>query len=189
MNARSGSCLRLSTGERGFSLAETMVGMSILLVVASGVLPLGIVTLRMSENQGHLAARASEYAQDKLEQLLSLPYGDTVSDTRSFPAAATGGSGLRPGGNLTTPVLQYVDYLDHAGTLLDSTGAAPPGWFYQRLWQIEEVGTPDANCPISVSAAQVCLKRITVTATTRRAHSGGSLAPRVTVVALKSYPF
>jgi prepilin-type N-terminal cleavage/methylation domain-containing protein len=181
-----------SSSENGFSLVETMVAMGILLVVAAGALPLGIMALSITENQGHLAARSAEYAQDKLEQLMSLSFGDTVTDTRVFPAAATGGSGLSVGGSANTaaPVFLYVDYLNDAGALLDSPDGSPPdGWFYQRVWRIEEAGDPDTNCPVAVSAAQICLKRITVTATVKMAASGGPVVPRVTIVALKSYPF
>jgi prepilin-type N-terminal cleavage/methylation domain-containing protein len=179
--------------DAGFSLVETMVGLTILLVVAAGVMPLGIVALRMSENQGHLGARAAEYAQDKLEQLMALSYGDRVTDTRTFPAQPTGGSGLAPGGNAdaaATPVFLYVDYLNPDGALLESEDGSPPDdWFYQRLWEIQEVGTTDANCPTVVSAAQICLKRITVTATVRRASAAGPVVPRVTISALKAFPF
>jgi prepilin-type N-terminal cleavage/methylation domain-containing protein len=179
---------------RGFSLIETMVGLGILLVVAAGVLPLGLLTISISENHGHLMARSVEYAQDKLEQLMALSYGDSVSDTRLFPAGATGGSGLAPGGsvNLAAPVAQYVDYLSIEGTLLPSGtgGAAPANWYYQRVWQIEELGSADANCPPVVSAAQRCLKRISVTATVRTPAMGGrGLTPRASVTALKAYPF
>ena len=58
--------------EKGFTLLETLVALALLLVVAAGVLPLGILAFSTSENQGHLSARAAEYAQDKLEQLLAL---------------------------------------------------------------------------------------------------------------------
>lgn len=175
--------------QRGFSLIETMVGLTILLVVAAGVLPLGILALRVSENQGHLGARASEYAQDKLEQLMALSFNDTVTDTRVFPANDTGGSGLTPGGSVNTdaPVALYVDYLNPEGALLDSPDGTPPeGWFYQRVWRVEEVGDADGNCPF---LSQICLKRITVVATVRTAASGGAVRPRVTLAALKTYPF
>lgn len=178
--------------ERGFSLIETLIGTAILLVVTAGVLPLSVMALRISENHGHLAARSSEYAQDKLEQLMALSYGDRVSDTRTFPASAVGGSGLAPGGSvdLAAPVALYVDYLDRDGVLLVSaTGAPPAGWFYQRLWRVEEVGAVDAgNCPVAVSAAQICLKRITVLATVERG-AAGAMRPAVTVAALKAFPF
>ena len=62
----------LRSKETGFSLLETMVALMIVFVAAAGLLPLGIVAFSTSENQGHLSARAAEYAQDKLEQLLAL---------------------------------------------------------------------------------------------------------------------
>src|SRR5688572_16953654 len=67
----------LHSKDTGFSLLETMVALMIVFVAAAGLLPLGIVAFSTSENQGHLSARAAEYAQDKLEQLLALSYGDT----------------------------------------------------------------------------------------------------------------
>jgi hypothetical protein len=180
--------------ERGFSLIETMTGLCVLLVVAAGVLPLAVFTFKVSENQGGLSARASEYAQDKLEQLMALAYGDQVSDTRVFPAATTGGTGLVPGGsvNSNAPVNGYVDYLTRDGALIASADGTPPaGWYYQRLWRVEEVGAVDVlNCPVSASAAQICLKRITVTAVVQMPALGdGSVIPRATVTALKTYPF
>ena len=184
----------LSASHEGFSLVETMVALCLLLVVTAGVLPLSVMAFRISENHGHLLARSTEYAQDKLEQLMALSYGDVVTDTRTFPAGATGGTGLAPGGssNTAAPVAGYVDYLTLEGALLTSTGTTPPaGWYYQRVWRVEEVGAADpTNCPVAASAAQKCLKRITVTATVRIAAQGGNgVVPRSTVTALKTYPF
>ena len=162
----------------GFSLLETMVGLSLLLVVAAGMMPLAAIAFSTSENQGHLASRAAEYAQDKLEQLMALAYGDTVSDTRVFPATDLGGSGLTIGGssNPAAPVAQYVDYLDVDGALIPSANGAPPqGWFYQRVWQVT---SPKAN-----------LKQIAVTATVRWSAGAYVLRPRATVTSLKTSPF
>ena len=94
------------------------------------------------------------YAQDKMEQLLTLAYGDATSDTRVFPATASGGTGLAVGGssNPDAPTDGYVDYLDVNGNLLPSTGvAAPAGWYFKRAWA---VSAPAAN-----------LKQVTVTVT------------------------
>jgi hypothetical protein len=116
----------------GFSLVETMFALVILFVVAAGVLPLGLIAVTTTENQGHLMARTTEYSQDKMEQLLVLVWGDTTSDTRVFPAAEVGGSGLAIGGssNPGAPVALYVDYLDIDGNVLASAGvAAPNDWF------------------------------------------------------------
>ena len=145
---------RPADGQRGFSLVETMVALCLLLVVTAGVLPLAVLTFRISENHGHLLARATEYAQDKLEQLMSLSYGDVVTDTRVFPAVTTGGTGLTPGGSANTaaPVDGYVDYLTLEGALLATVvgGGAPADWYYQRVWRVEELGAADpARCPVS----------------------------------------
>jgi len=160
----------------GFSLLETLFALLILTSVAVGVLPLGIIAIRTTENQGHLMARTTEYAQDKMEQLLALAYGDEQSDTRVFPAVNVGGSGLAVGGSAdpAAPVNLYVDYLDVDGNFLP--GVAPANWYYRRVWQITQP-RPE-------------LKQITVTAIVRAAAAGGAgLIPRSTVSALKSNPF
>jgi hypothetical protein len=163
--------------ESGSSVIETVVATALLLVVLGGVASMGIVAMTTTENQGHLSARATEYAQDKMEQLLALAYGDTTSDTRVFPAASSGGTGLAIGGssNPAIPAAGYVDYLDQNGNLLTIVGNAPPAnWFYKRVWQ---VALPSIN-----------LRQITVTAIVASTF-GNTEPPQSTVVALKTFPF
>ena len=170
------------SSERGFSLMEMLVATAILTVVAAGVLPLGYIAVKTTENQGHLMARSTEYAQDKLEQLLALSWGDAASDTRMFPANPTGGSGLAVGGSavIAAPVALYVDYLDNRGNLFLPAANPPAGWYYMRVWQVT---VPD---PV----ARPNLKQITVTAAVRSAAAGGvGRVPQATVVALKTFPF
>ena len=176
--------------ERGTTLIEVMIASAILMTLMAGLMSMAALAISTTENQGHLAARATEYAQDKMEQLLALSYGDTVSDTRSFPAASTGGSGLAVGGsyNVDSPVALYVDYLDDAGNLCGLTvggvlvagcaapvgTTAPAGWFYKRVWKVELVSTN--------------LKRITVAACTSRGFGGTTRATSYLTV-LKTAPF
>ena len=163
--------------ETGSSLVEVVVALLILLTLAAGLFSMAGIALAQSENYGHLAARTSEYAQDKMEQLLVLSYGDTTSDTRVFPAATAGGTGLTAGGSIdpNAPVAGYVDYLDARGNLLAVAGATPPtNWFYQRLWQV---------VPVSGS-----LKEVRVRAIVARAI-GRTQRPAATLVTLKSFPF
>ncbi len=163
--------------DQGFTLVEVMVAMMLTFVVAIGLLSMDVIATKTTENYGHLSARATEYAQDKMEQLLVLAYGNTTTDTRVFPAATSGGTGLAVGGSAdpTAPVAGYVDYLNQAGTLVPSVGATPPAdWYYMRAW---EVTSPAAN-----------LKQITVTVVIRSGFAGGQ-AMRSTVTALKSLPF
>ena len=168
---------RAPESERGFSIIEVVVAMALLSTVAAGVLAMASLALIQAENQGHLAARTAEYAQDKMEQLLVLAYGDQVSDTRVFPAVAAGGTGLAVGGSAdpANPVAGYVDYLDIRGNLLVAAGAAgPPGWFYERAWEITQVsGT---------------MKQIRVTTTVAQSV-GNKQRPEATLTTLKSFPF
>jgi prepilin-type N-terminal cleavage/methylation domain-containing protein len=167
----------LATGDEGMTLIETLAALSLLLVLMAGLMSVAAVTLKITENQGNLAARTTEYAQDKMEQLLALTYGDTISDTRVFPAAGAGGTGLTaPGGsnNPGAPVVGYVDYLDLSGNILPPAAAPPANWFYMRVWRIT---SPSVN-----------LKQLEVTATVRWGF-GGSMAPVSTVTALKTWPF
>jgi len=163
--------------QAGFSLLETMIATALLTTVATGLLCVAVLATTTTESQGHLAARTTEYAQDKMEQLLALAYGDGTSDTTVFPAANSGGTGLTVGGssNPSAPVSQYIDFLDADGNLLVAVGTTPPaGRCYKRVWQIS---SPSAN-----------LKQVTVTAIVASGSSHGQV-PQSTVTALKTNPF
>lgn len=163
--------------DAGSSLVETVVATALLLVVIAGLGSMGIIGALATENDGHLAARTTEYAQDKMEQLFVLAWGDTTSDTRVFPAAAAGGTGLAIGGSAdpAAPVAGYADYLDKSGTLIAvAGGGVPAGWFYQRVWA---VSSPEAN-----------LKQIEVTVIVE-SSLGRTAPPQSTVSALKTFPF
>ena len=185
--------------QAGMSLLETMIALAILLIATVGLLSMGMAAIGTTENQGHLAARTAEYAQDKMEQLMSLGYPDQVTDTTQFPAcnpsstnppACTTGTGLAVGGSsdptapVATPGNGYVDYLDVNGNPIAGTG----DWFYIRVWQISN---PAGTSTCVVSGASVpSLKQITVTAKVRRQVGApqGAL-PQSTLVSVKSCPF
>ena len=162
--------------EQGVTLIETTIAAAILLVAMLGLLSMGALATVFTENHGHLEARTTEYAQDKMEQLLALAYTDSASNTIVFPAAASGGAGLAVGGstNTDTPVNGYVDWLGMDGGLLGGGTTAPDGWQYQRVWQITSPSTG--------------IKQITVVSRVR-ASVGNALTPKSTVVALKSTQF
>jgi Flp pilus assembly protein TadG len=153
--------------ESGTTLIETMIACGILAVGVAGLMGLSSMAMSVTENQGHLSARTTEYAVDKMEQLLELTYGDAQSNTTFFPSINSTGTGL--GGNLAVgtsagsadaaaPVVGYADYLDSSGNVLCTalspcTATPPPSWYYKRVWQIS---VPSDN-----------LKQITVTAIVR----------------------
>ncbi|MBI3895212.1 MAG: prepilin-type N-terminal cleavage/methylation domain-containing protein [Acidobacteria bacterium] len=177
--------------QAGMTFIETIIAIFILFIVASGLLTMGVVATVTTENQGHLLARVTEYAQDKMEQLISLAYGDgdlptpgIGTDTTVFPTCnpltpppCTTGTGLHLGGSSdpSAPVDKYVDYLDVNGNLLGGGTPPPAGWYYIRVW---EISSPSAN-----------LKQITVTCAVRFAVGSRGLPVRSTVTTLKANPF
>ena len=165
---------RLLADERGTTLIETSIASGILLVTLAGLLSMGSIATMHTENQGHLAPRTTEYAQDKMEQLLALAYTDSTSNTITFPATAAGGSGLTVGGSTTVPTNLYVDWLAQDGSLLGGGTAAPATWFYRRTWAIAQT--------------TATMKQISVTVTVR-AGANGFMPATSTVVALKAAEF
>ena len=157
-------------------MIEVAVASTILLVAMLGLLSMASLATVFTENHGHLEARTTEYAQDKMEQLLALAYTDAASNTVVFPAAIIGGTGLTLGGSANTaaPTDGYVDWLGNDGGLLGGGTAPPAAWFYQRVWQIT---SPSPG-----------IKRITVVATVRTSV-GRALIPKSTLVAMKASQF
>ncbi len=154
--------------ETGTTLIEVAVASAILLVVMSGLMGMAALATSITENQGHLGARTTEYAVDKMEQMLELTYGDTISDTTVFPTVFNVGigKGMALGGSSdpAAPVVGYTDYLDQSGNVLCTVGtpctATPPAtWYYKRVWKVSDCGVA-GQC----SALSPNLKQITVTA-------------------------
>jgi len=170
---------RQAGGERGTTILEVVVASAILVTLMAGLMSLAALAISTTENQGHLAARTTEYAQDKMEQLLALVFTDSANNTVVFPATPTGGTGMAIGGSADTaaPVNGYVDWLKQDGSLLGGGTTPPADWFYERVWMISY---PD---PLDHA-----VKQITVTATVKSAV-GNALVPRSSVVALKSSRF
>jgi prepilin-type N-terminal cleavage/methylation domain-containing protein len=164
--------------ERGVTMIETMIAVAILLIVVAGVLPAFTVGFQVTEQQGDISTRTSEYAQDKMESLVKLTFTDGATDTTVYPPAAVGGSGLGGvmGASATVgavapaaAVAKYADYLDVNGNLLTSSAGA----YYTRQWSI-------------TSDSTTTLKTITVSATSAQKAGVLGVAPSTTLVCIKS---
>jgi prepilin-type N-terminal cleavage/methylation domain-containing protein len=125
--------------ERGFTLLETMIAMVVLGVSMLGILAMVGVATSVNAGQGDRAPRTTELAEAKMEQLLSLSYSNSQTDTTVWPVASSGGSGLAAGGGVTagSPVASYVDYLDANGNYgTSSSPITAANAYYIRQWQI-----------------------------------------------------
>ena len=190
--------MRAFNRERGVTLAETMIAVLIALI---GVFSLGSVIFQAtatSKNQGTEVTRATIYAQDKTEKLLSLNFSDCTQSAASQPATcnstgitATGWTqGLLAGGALspvqtTCPTsgasVGYVDYLDPNGIQLAGTscavvsGAVPA---YIREWQITDLA----------STGGPAIKNVTVAVYSQNAIGAVGGKPIVILTSLLSNP-
>jgi type II secretory pathway pseudopilin PulG len=182
--------------QRGVTLVETMVASAILIIVVAGLLPVFAIGIRTTNQQGDISTRTTEYAQDKMEQLLTLSainlssdgYNDGMSDTTVFPTITDGSTGCTgTGANIcglggtmvasssigsippAAPVKWFVDYLDVNGNLLTSSAGA----YYTRQWKV------------TTNAANTT-KTITIAATSLLSPASSGLAPSTTLVCIKS---
>jgi len=182
--------------ERGSTLIETMVAIAILLIVVVGLLPVFAIGIQTTNQQGDMATRTTEYAQDKMEQLLTLNainltsdgFNDGTTDTTVFPSVTDGSTGCTGSGGNTcglggtmaasttvgsvppaAVVKYFVDYLDTNGNLLTSSTGAE----YTRQWQVSTDSTGT-------------LKTITIVSTSLKAAGVMGLAPTSTLVCVKS---
>ncbi len=143
--------------EAGFTLIETMFACVILAICSIGILSLFTISAVKNSNRGEDATRTTEYAQDKMEQLMSLQFQDTTSDTirhiigtgpnYTFPClnlsmqiTCTGTGLTAPGGDANpsdTPVTGYVDYITQSPTDLSWISSdSATGANFVRQWQI-----------------------------------------------------
>lgn len=138
--------------ERGFTLIEMMIACVIFMIGSVAMLSLFFVGVQRTVGHGDQGTRATEYAQDKLEQLMAIPFANTTYDTTVYPTCTSACScpeGLSAGGGVTpsSPVACYVDYGDGNGNF--STTAT--GAVYTRQWMVSN----DSNTPTQIKTITV----------------------------------
>jgi prepilin-type N-terminal cleavage/methylation domain-containing protein len=143
-------------GPRGFTLLETVIAMSVLLIGATGMLGLHTQGLRM-EGDARRITRATAIAQDLMDQVSLWPWGDP----RLGSAALSNNSMLA---TLGDPAYSFESGSPPTASFSDASGGLTQGstiWHgipisdiqsegYQRYWNVAYVddsngnGTPDA---------------------------------------------
>lgn len=163
--------------EKGFSILEVLIATTILFIAASGVLGLFCVSLLQNSVQGDHGSRVTEYAQDKLEQLMALSLADTTSDTTQYPTCLSQfqtctGTGLTAGGGViaSSPVTGYVDYIDKTG----SPSASSTNATYIREWRIVDT-TPNQIKTITVMVQKLAESKNQVLPTTTLISQKGNM--------------
>lgn len=139
----------------GFSLAETLVATTILVLALTSLAQLFAIAIH-----NVLVARNSSLAailaMQKMEQLRGLAYSfdlaglpitDTTTDTAVWPEAATGGTGLAPApsNSMRANNSGHVDYLNARGISLGGGSSVPAGAVWIRRWMIEPLPTNPNN--------------------------------------------
>lgn len=195
--------MKHSSGEDGVTLIETLIAVLVAVIgvfSVGGLIFQGVVT---NKNQGTEVTRATIYAQDKMEKLLSLDFSSCTQSASAQPAscnttninAAGWTDGLLAGGAIgpsvqaTCPTsgssVGYIDFLDSNGIQLPGATAAtscsaitPPDISYVRMWQITDVA----------STGGPSVKQVTVAVYSQSAVNSGSGKPVVVLTSLLSDP-
>ncbi len=196
--------------ENGATMVETLIAVFVALV---GVFSLGGLLFQAtvaSKNEGTEVTRATIYAQDKLEKLLSLNMNSNPPDPNgctqpalSQPASCntTGitdvgwSQGLLAGGaispiQLTCPAtgasVGYVDFLDSNGIKITGSCGTVAGITpaYIRQWQITDI-SPNGD----TTTGAPLIKNITVAVYAQAGVNAGGLAkPIVVLTSVMSNP-
>lgn len=195
--------MRTPAMENGVTLIETLIAVLIAVIgvfSVGGLIFQGTVT---NKNQGTEVTRATIYAQDKMEKLLSLNFTNCTQPASSQPSScnttninATGwtdgllaGGAIGPSVQATCPSsgtsVGYIDFLDSNGIQLPGTSGATScsaiissNISYVRMWQITDVA-PTGGPP---------LKQISVAVYSQSALNTNFGKPVVVLSSLLSNP-
>jgi Tfp pilus assembly protein PilV len=189
--------------DSGVTLIETLIAVLIAVVGLFSVGGLIFQAMVTNKNQGTEVTRATIYAQDKMEKLLSLNFSNCTQAASAQPSncnttniSASGWTdGLLAGGAIgpsvqatcpsSGPSVGYIDFLDSNGIQLPGPTAAtgcssitPSDISYVRMWEITDVA----------SMGGPTLKQISVAVYSQSAVNASSGKPVVVLTSLLSNP-
>lgn len=195
--------MRSPADEIGVTLIETLIAVLIAVVGLFSVGGLIFQATVTNKNRGTEVTRATIYAQDKMEKLLSLDFSNCTQTASVQPStcnttniSATGWTeGLLAGGAIGPSVqatcpgsgasVGYIDFLDSNGIQLPGSTAATScsgitsaDVSYVRMWEITDVA----------STGGPTLKQISVAVYSQSAVNTSSGKPVVVLTSLLSNP-
>ena len=171
--------------ERGFSLIEAVVAVSLLATGVSAVAQLALVSARANAS-AQRAGVVQQAAREKLEQFRALaftsdagliPVTDWSSDLTTTPPRPGGGVGLgvSPGDTLISNVDGYCDFLDSNGVWLAGGTRAPAGAAFVRRWSVQVVDTPADTLVLNILVVPVWVRSSESTLSAARGVNGAWL--------------
>jgi hypothetical protein len=161
----------------------------IMLVGIGGLMALFVVAAAKNAGQGDQATRTTEYAQDKIEQLLALPFNDSTTLVVGSTTTPNGGTsvGLAGPGSVDplNPSAGYVDYVDASGAIWPPTSGttAPAGTVYMRQWSVALDSTQLNGISRNVKTITV---KVSATFSADVGANLASLKPSTTLIAVKA---
>jgi Tfp pilus assembly protein PilV len=200
---REERAMRSPANDSGVTLIETLIAVLIAVVGLFSVGGLIFQAMVTNKNQGTEVTRATIYAQDKMEKLLSLNFSNCTQAASALPSScnttnvsASGwtdgllaGGAIGPSVQATCPSsgasVGYIDFLDSNGIQLPGSTAAtgcssitPSSISYVRMWEVTDVA----------STGGPTLKQISVAVYSQSAVNANSGKPVVVLTSLLSNP-
>jgi prepilin-type N-terminal cleavage/methylation domain-containing protein len=163
------------SGEKGFSLVETLIATTIMTVALASLAQLFALSTRNNQS-ARSTTFAATLAQQKMEQLrgltwgfdvLGLPVTDLTTDIANVPPTDDEGTGLSPSpaDSLRKNYEGFCDFLDAYGQSL-GTGIQPPdNAVYIRRWLVE---------PLPANPNNTIVLQVMVTVRRNRGTSDGT---------------
>jgi Tfp pilus assembly protein PilV len=195
--------MRSTDNDSGVTLVETLIAVLIAVVGLFSVGGLIFQAMVTNKNQGTEVTRATIYAQDKMEKLLSISFSNCTQAASAQPSScnttnisASGwtdgllaGGAIGPSVQATCPSsgasVGYIDFLDSNGIQLPGSTAAtgcsvitPSDISYVRMWEIADVA----------STGGPTLKQISVAVYSQSAVNASSGKPVVVLTSFLSNP-
>jgi prepilin-type N-terminal cleavage/methylation domain-containing protein len=138
----------------GFTLLEVSIALAVLVIAVLSIAGLFNTAAISAHSQMDLGQDVV-VCESKMEELRTLDFNDTTTDTTVVPYGSSG-TGLSPGGSVdpASPAAGYVDYLDPNAAHTTASGAV-----YTRLWQITDNGSASTNGTTSPSDSKTITVR------------------------------
>ncbi len=147
----------LRLDDRGFSLLETLIAVSLVAIALLTFVQLVAVSIHVNA-RARRGSIAAVLAQDKIEELWSL--GSTLAP--------------QPGTSLDSNTPGLCDFLDDHGRSLGSGSAPPAGAVYVRRWSITPVSVDATALLLQVAVARRVAHGVSLPSGADPRHFGGA---------------